>query len=489
MPRFPSPADLVQGAPRPAPEARLERRPSSPARLRVAAAAASGCLLLAASGCLTGGKPERLSEAGAWLQGYLRIDTTNPPGNEQRAADYLAGILQGEGISVRRWVSPGGRTSLSARLTSPQSGGRAVVLVHHMDVVPPGPDWSVPPFAGLVRDGVLWGRGAVDDKSLGIAFLAAFIELHRRGTVLGRDLIYLAVADEESGSGEGMEWLLGRHPEVVSGAEAVLGEGGRAQVAGSRLLWWGVEVAQKRPLWLEVTATGRGGHGSGLNPASAVHQLVGGLGRLLALPLSWRVTPPARAYLQAVAPLHNPYWQKVLSGIDGEIDERTGPRVMLLPGMANLFLDTIQVTVVNAGERINVIPESATAQVDARLLPDTDAPAFLARMRQALGGGLEARVLVTAPRSDPSPAAGRMWAAMSRVLGREAPVVPMLSPGFTDSRFFRQRGIPAYGISPFALAASDLLGIHGRDEHIPLAELDRGVARMRGILASFSAAH
>ncbi len=212
--------------------------------------------------------PTRLSEAALWLQQYLRIDTTNPPGREQRAAAFLAGILHREGINTRTLVSPQGRTSLWARLAAPGSNGRAILLLHHTDVVPAGPGWTVPPFAGLVRDGRLWGRGAVDDKSLGIAQLAAFVSLKRRKVPLARDVIYLAVADEENGGGQGVGWLMQQHPNLFKGVEGVVGEGGRAQVSGDgRILWWGIEVAQKRPLWLRVTTFGRGGHGSSIRRA------------------------------------------------------------------------------------------------------------------------------------------------------------------------------------------------------------------------------
>jgi acetylornithine deacetylase/succinyl-diaminopimelate desuccinylase-like protein len=434
---------------------------------------------------LAAGNPPELSEAGRWLQGYLRIDTTNPPGREHLSAAYLAEILRREGIPFHVARSANGRASLWARLSSPRSDRRALVLLHHMDVVSPGPGWTVPPFSGEVREGRLWGRGALDDKSLGIAELAAFVDLKRRRVPIEHDVVYLAVADEENGGIEGTGWLLGHRPEMFAGAEAVVGEGGRAQTANGRLLWWGIEVAQKRPLWLEVAASGRGGHASGLNPESATHQLVEGLARLLQRPERWRVSPAARQYVQAIAPLHNDYWKRILGHID-EIVKPEGPSEFLLPGMANLFLDTVQVTVLRGGERINVVPERATALVDVRLLPDTDAQAFLAGIEEALGKGFEVKVLVTSPPSPPSPVTGRLYGAFQKVLTADAPVVPTFVPGFTDSRYFRERGIPAYGLAPFAVGGDDLKGIHGPDERIPLDELDRGVERMRRIVAAWA---
>jgi acetylornithine deacetylase/succinyl-diaminopimelate desuccinylase-like protein len=426
-----------------------------------------------------------LSEPARWLQGYLRIDTTNPPGREHLAAAYLAAILKREGIPVHVARTPEGRANLWARLSSRRSNGRALVLLHHMDVVAPGPGWTARPFSGAVHDGRLWGRGALDDKSLGIAQLAAFVDLKRRRLPIERDVVYLAVADEENGGLRGTSWLLEHRPELFAGAEGVLGEGGRAQAAGERLLWWGIEVAQKRPLWLEVSTSGRGGHASGLNPQSANHQLIAGLARVLQRPVRWRVTPPARQYLRALVPLHNEHWRRVLSRID-EIVRPEGPTEFLLPGMANLFVDTVQVTVLQGGSRINVIPDRAAARIDVRLLPDTDAQTFLRELQSALGDGFEVKVLVTSPPTSPSPAGGPLYGALQRVLAADAPVVPTFVPGFTDSRFFRERGIPAYGVTTFALGGEDLRGIHGPDERIPLIELERGVERMRRVVASYA---
>ncbi len=460
---------------------RPARRPGLllvPALLAIAAALRCG-------GAVRGGEQERLSEAARWLRGYVRIDTTNPPGNERPAAEYLAAILAREGIPSRVWLSPTGRANLAARLVSPRSGGRALLLLHHLDVVAPGPGWTVPPFAGLLRDGSLWGRGTLDDKGLGICGLAALVELKRRRVELDRDVLFLAVADEENGGGQGTGWLLASHPEIFAGVEGVIGEGGRNQFT-QRLLWWGVEVAQKRPLWLEVTARGRGGHGSALNPESANHQLIAGLARLLAMPPHWRVTAPARDYLRTIAPLHNQHWRQLLTHVD-EVIADSGPRQPIFPGMAGLFLDTVQVTALAGGDRINVVPATAQAKIDVRLLPDTDGAAFLAAVRRALGPQLAVEVLMTAPPAPASPTAGRLYGAIQRVLGKEAPVAPMLDAGTTDSRYFRERRVPAYGLSPFALGPDDSGGIHGADEHLPLAELDRGVERLRRIVEAYAA--
>lgn len=157
-----------------------------------------------------------------------------------------------------------------------------------------------------------------------------------------------------------------------------------------------------------------------------------------------------------------------------------------MPGQANYFLDTVQVTVLEGGDRINVVPAEASALIDARLLPDTDADAFLERLREALGSGVEVEVLLSAPPAEPSPVDTRAYAAAAAVLDDEAPVVPAFISGFTDARFFRERGIPSYGLSPFVLEGEVLRGIHGADERIPLGEFEAGVERMRRIVETYA---
>jgi acetylornithine deacetylase/succinyl-diaminopimelate desuccinylase-like protein len=426
-----------------------------------------------------------LSESGGWLRAYLRIDTRNPPGGEHRAAAYLAALLRREGIDSRLLVTPDGRTNLWAELPAESAAAERVVLLHHMDVVEPGDGWSADPFGGTLRDGALVGRGALDAKSLGIAHLAAFVDLKRRAIKLRRGVIFLATADEEAGGGEGTAFLWRQHPELFDRVVAVLNEGGGNRRVNGRLLWWGIEVAQKRPLWLDVSTVGRAGHASGLQPHSAVHELIAALARLLALPPRWRVTAGVRNYLAAVAPYHNGYWKRIFTHIDESILPE-GPKTALLPGMANLFLDSVQVTVLRGGETINAIPARASARIDVRLLPDTDAGETLERFRAALGRDVSVKVLLESPPAMPSPSDSAVFAALARALAPEAPVVPTFIAGFTDSRYFREHGIAAYGVSPFALDPDEQRGIHGADESIPLGEFERGVERTKRLVAALA---
>jgi len=432
-------------------------------------------------------------EAVDWLLGYLRIDTSNPPGNESAAAAYLAAILHAEGIPTRLLVTPSGRANLFAKLSSPRPSGGALVLLHHMDVVPPGDAWTRRPFAAEIADGRIWGRGAIDAKSLGISHLAALVALKREGVALDRDLIFLAVADEETGGAHGAQWLWEQHGDLFAGVAGVLNEGGSNRVAGQRLFWWGVEVAQKRPLWLRISTEGRGGHGSTYNPASATHQLVASLSNLFREVPQLRVTPAAKDYFGALSRFHGDAFGQVFGSGDLETVERQFARMreegrtgeVLMPGMTAFFQDTIQITALETPtSSINVVPQQASALVDVRLLPDTPVEDLLKRMRKAMGRNPSIEVLLSSPPTPPSPTDSEIYRSLERSLAADAPIVPSFITGTTDSRYFRERGVPAYGFSPFVLSGDEVRGIHGPDESIPLARFRDGLAVMKRVVRS-----
>jgi acetylornithine deacetylase/succinyl-diaminopimelate desuccinylase-like protein len=422
-----------------------------------------------------------------WLLGYLAIDTSNPPGNESAAAAYLAAILHGEGIPTRLLVTPRGRTNLYARLEAEAPSGGPLVLLHHMDVVPPGEGWTRRPFAAAVDAGTIWGRGAIDAKSLGVSHLAALVALKREAVRLERDVIFLAVADEETGGAEGMQWLLAEHAHLFGDVVGVLNEGGSNRVAGDRLFWWGIEVAQKRPLWLRVSTSGRGGHGSTYNPASATHQLVYSLSGLFREMPEMRLTSAAKEYFGALSPFHGNAFDQVFGAPDLATVEREFQRMreegrtseVLMPGMAAFFEDTIQITSLETPtSSINVVPQQASALLDVRLLPDTPIEDIMQRLREKLGNGPSIEVLLSSPPTPSSSTSTEIYRGLERALGERAPLVPSFITGTTDSRYFRERGIPAYGFSPFVLAGDEVRGIHGPDESIPLQKYRDGLATM-----------
>lgn len=427
---------------------------------------------------LLGAAPELLaasSREAAWLADYVRLDTRNPPGGETVAAEYLAGLLRAEGLATELLVPPSGRASLLARLPATVPDAPAIVLLHHLDVVPPGEGWSVPPFSGEIRDGAIWGRGSIDAKGLGIAQLSAFLDAaslpERRYT-----LIYLAVAGEESGGTEGTAWILAHHRALLGKIEGVLNEGGANRATGDRTVVWGIEVAQKRPLWLELTASGKPGHGAMANPESAAHQLIRGLDRALAAPRAWHVSPVARDHFAAAARV-DPQAARILARLDALEGRLARPEGF--PAVDALFTDTLQVTMLEAADQVNVVAPRATARLDVRLLPDTDQVAFLEELGARLGPGIDIRVLLDAPATGSSPIDTPVFRALEAVLAPSAPVLPVFIPAITDSRYFRALGIPAYGFSPFAIDGTLLARVHGPDERIPVIALDRGVALYR----------
>ena len=458
-------------------EGRLLDSPSVSTQKRLAALSTALALgLLAAA-------PSKADTSAELLRAYLRIDTSNPPGGEAAAAAFLAEHLHRERIPTKLLVSPGGRTSLYARLEGGPGASGTLVLLHHMDVVPPGDGWSVPPFSGERRDGFLWGAGAVDDKSLGIAHLQAFLELRRSGADLAHHIVLLAVADEETGGSEGTAWILERHADLFTDTRAVLTEGGSNRVFDGRTQWWGIEVAQKRPLWLEIVTEGRAGHGSALDLHSAPNKLVHALSGLLDMPREYRVTDEARVFFDALdelKPAGTPRWiDKVEAAIESDRIERVLP-----PGQHNLFLDTAQITLLESGRQVNAIPHRARALVDVRALPDTDTAELLSRIRTAVGGQARVRVILDEPASDPSPTTDPTYRCLEATLGRSAAVVPTFIAGVTDARHFRRRGIPSYGLSPFPIGSEDAQGVHGTDERLAETAFERGVEIMVDLLES-----
>ncbi len=414
-------------------------------------------------------------QATAWLQRYIETDSSTLEG-ARKSGTFLRGLLHQAGVATKWIVSPTGQPFLYARTEAAGPETQALMLLHHLDAVPAGSGWSHSPFGAEIEDGVLYGRGAIDDKSLGIAHLVAFLR-HRRAENPARAVVFLAVGGEETGGTEGTGWLVENHPELFDDVSAVLTEGGSNRVYGEHLAWWGIEVAQKRPLWMTATATGRPGHGSSLNLHSAPHRLLRGLAAVVDRPLDFRLTPEARLFLESLAPLESQAFRAVIGELDTILQEPE-PVLRLLPGLPNYLLDSVQVNVLEAGQDLNVTPAAATARIDARLLPDTDEEAFLAELQALAGPDVKLEVLLTAPQSPPSPTDHPIYACLERQLGRRAPVVPAFITAITDARYLRQRGLPAYGFSPFTLGSQALRGIHSNDEHIPLDAFVEGVETM-----------
>jgi acetylornithine deacetylase/succinyl-diaminopimelate desuccinylase-like protein len=426
------------------------------------------------------------SESAELLASLVRVDTTNPPGNETPAAQLLAARLQADGITAEVIESSPGRGNLHARLPG-RGSGRPVVLLSHLDVVPANPgDWSVPPFAGLRERGRVYGRGAIDAKGIATVQAMTLIALKRSGVVLDRDVILLATADEEAGGAAGAQWIVERRAALVAGAEFVLNEGDHIHERPGRLRLVQVAVAEKAPFWLKLSARGQTGHGSTPPDATAVTRLVRALDRIVEHATAVRVTPPVRDYFAALAPLEAPPLRARLA----DLADALGDRAFLADFTSNvrqnaLVRNTVTPTVLAAGSRTNVIPAEATAQIDCRLLPDEDPAAFLAELRTVVD---DPQVTIEPTLSFPttsSPSDSALVTAIREMAAADldgAAVVPSVIPGFTDSHWFRGLGIASYGFVPFVLREEDQRTVHGADEHVSDENLALGVRLMTSVL-------
>ena len=428
-------------------------------------------------------------EAVAWLQTYIRVDTINPPGNEAAGVQFFKAILEAEGIPYETAESAPGRGNIWARL---EGGDQpALMLMHHMDVVPANKaSWRTDPLSGEIKDGHLIGRGALDTKSSGILHLAAFVALHRAKTPLNRDVIFMATADEEAGGSFGVGWLVKNRPELFKGVGYVINEGGEGRVHGGRTQF-GIEVTQKVPYWLHLTARGEPGHGSTPRTASAVTTLIGALERLRLHQFEPRVVPAVAAYFKGIAPAASPAWRERYADIATAI--RTPGVVAELqrddPSRHTLIRNTCSITRLGGSAKINVVPPEAWAEIDCRLLPDQDPKLFLAELGRIVGNDVQVEVIMgfTPAVSSADTDLYRVLEAVCRQHFPDAPVVPSVIGGFTDSHFVRDLGVTAYGFTPVVIPFEDEGSVHGNNERISLENVRRGVTMMLEIAKRFAA--
>ncbi len=417
----------------------------------------------------------RLPEASAWLQEYLRIDTTNPPGNESAGVEFLAGILKSEGIPSTTVEPEPGRGSIWARLEGGPEPG--IILIHHIDVVPADPRfWTHDPLSGHYQGGYLHGRGALDTKGLGIMHLRAFLALARSGVQLDRDVIFLATADEEAGGKLGAGWIVRHHPELLDGVGLLLNEGGSGRVLGNRVVF-SVEVTQKVPMWLRLNSVGPAGHGSSPTTHSAVTVLIEALERLRQNPFAPRIVPEVGDYFRDLAKLdagavHLADPERLIAD-----PERLAALQSTNPTLHALTRNTCAVTRLEASSKINVVPPAATAELDCRLLPDQSPRLFIRDLRSILAQpAISVEVLVSFS-SAVSPVDTELFRAIESVTTRRYPgstVIPSVTAGFTDSHFFRDLGIVAYGFSPAIIPGRDSGGVHGNNERISVQNVEQG---------------
>jgi acetylornithine deacetylase/succinyl-diaminopimelate desuccinylase-like protein len=428
-------------------------------------------------------------ETAELLSLYIQAGGKNPPGGETAAAAPLMAKLDAEGIPYELWEPVPGRGNLIARL---EGGDQPpLCLLSHLDVVPAEADrWSVDPFGGAIQDGYVWGRGALDMKGMGAMELMAMVQLKRSGVRLDRDVILVAVADEEVDNA-GVQQVMARWDEL--GCSHVLNEGGLGLrdllFEGANL--YAISVGEKGVLWLRMTAEGQPGHGSTPRPDEAPERLLRALDALREreTELSWH--PAMLELFDAVGQrrsgmerfvLTHPWWTRRL--LEGTLTDN--------PLTHAVLVDTVHLTGLEGANEPNVVPSKASALLDCRLLPGTDPQDLLDELIARVDDPqVSFEVLQSVPaqvsawRDDP------LYAALVNNLELADPtaaVGPAISPGFTDSIYLRSLGVTAYGMVPILITAEDAATMHGDDERVAVAELGRGVRVLVGTIEDFAGA-
>ncbi|MFZ0639558.1 MAG: M20/M25/M40 family metallo-hydrolase [Candidatus Acidiferrales bacterium] len=433
------------------------------------------------------------SDAVQKLSAYIRVDTTNPPGNEIRAAQWYAKIFQAEGIPYQIAESAPGRGNIVARLKG--SGSEpALILLNHMDVVPVSRAyWTVDPFAGLIRDGYLWGRGSIDMKSLGILELLTFLELHRLHTPLRRDVIFIGTADEEAGGNFGAGWVVKNRPQWIAGAGFMLTEGAGSLADNSgKPIYFGVGPTEKTPAWLRLIATGRSGHGSVPIPDSAPNRLIAALDRLRQYRPPIELTPPVEAMLQTHAPYEPEPWRGRFANPKEFLAQPDAYDLLTKrPDILARLTNTISITSLKGSNKTNIIPSEASAELDCRLLPSWTIDRWVAQIRSIINDpSIRVEVILNFPPAV-SPTDTPLFASIQKAVHELDPgagVVQSVDAGFTDSHFFRDKGIVSYGFEPFAITQEDDERVHGDNERIPIKNYQDGLHLLWNVVYDFSGA-
>ncbi len=449
---------------------------------------AIGLLLTSLAWCQTPGDMALLSRR--FLVDLIRLDTTNPPGNETRVAEYLKRVCDADGITNEMLGGDPSRLNFVARL--PGSGKlRPLLLMAHSDVVPADrSQWTVDPFSGEIREGFIYGRGAQDDKSLLAAELAVLIELKKSAVKLDRDVILLSEADEEAGS-TGIQWLIANAWDKI-GAEFALNEGGFAITTASGYRVSEIQTSEKIPTRVVLVAHGVAGHGSLPREDNPVVHLARAITRLAEADQPVRLNATTRRYLSAVAKLPDYSWlAPVLARLE---NPRTAVAAANQIRTRDAELDamlraTVSPTMLSAGSKINVIPNTAEAQIDVRRLPEETHDEILERLRRIVHDptvDVRSAPGQEMPSTEPSGMSTPLYRAMQRIFSTIVPdalAIPYMVRGATDGSFLRQKGMDVYGAPLFTREDRESRA-HGNDERIGAESLGAGTKLLMDIVLS-----
>lgn len=437
--------------------------------------------------------PELTDHSFRLCQQLLRIDTTNPPGNEREAADLVAEELSAAGLEPVILESAPKRANVISRLKG--TGKKPpLLLTAHLDVVPAEPEhWEHPPFCGEVHDQCLWGRGAIDMKHMAAMSIAILCRFAREGLKPERDVIFAAVADEEAGSHRGSLWLCANHPELVR-SEYAIGEVGGFNIRLGGRSFFTVEVAEKGLCWVRARATGEPGHGSMPRNDSAVVRLSEAIVRLGKQGLPTHRSEPVVSLMSAIAAEFPAAIRPLVNLLT---NHRIAPRVLekladrsTARAMSALYANTATPTVLRAGQKINVIPGSAEVEIDGRTLPGQTQDDFLRELRAVLGPDIELDVLDARPPVVTEPVESPLFRTIQQVMSErepESPLVPFVVVGFTDAFAFTRLGARWYGFAPVKLPPGMRFAdmFHGHNERIPVDGLAWGTEVLDDVVRRF----
>jgi len=435
------------------------------------------------------------SDAIGWLQDMIRINTTNPPGNEMAVAKYISGLLEKEGIHAETFESTPGRGFLVARLNASAvpDPSKALLLMAHMDVV--GADkskWSSDPFTPTMKDGYIYGRGALDDKGMLAANLAVFISLKRSGARLNRDVIFLAESDEENGGQQGIQFAVEKHWDKIASGFAI-NENGHVIMKNGKPVYIGIQTDEKVAMNLDVIATGTAGHASVPRKDNPVTHLAAAMARIGGYEAPVQFNSVTRAFFEGLAPTQEEETRKWMQAL-GSPDRGDHAARWISDANASwsaMLRDTIAPTMLQAGIRQNVVPSEARGVVNVRLLPGNQLEPLVAKLRQLVNDPA-VRIEVEPGGGEASPSSSQtseLYATIARVAGREfpgTPVLPMMSTGFSDSWELRMRNVQAYGLVPFPTTDEDWARVHGDNERIPVDGFRKGVDFLYAVVTEFA---
>jgi len=424
------------------------------------------------------------------MQQYLQVNTSNPPGNEIAAAKFLKAVFDEHGIQSEIFEYKSGRANIIARIKG-NGSKRPIILASHSDVVTADPSaWEVEPFSGTLKNGYVYGRGALDMKGEALLHLMAMILLQKEAGTLSRDVIFLATADEEVNN-EGALWMIKNKADLFKDAEYLITEGGDNLRAGDSIKFVGVDVAEKAPFWLQLIATGEPGHGSRPIADSASNRLVRAMNRILDWQTPIKVLPAVEKFFKDIAPLQEEPWRTKFLNISESLRDPAFAKSLTNEREYNFLVrNTISLTMLSGSKQTNVIPNIATCNLDVRLLPGEDPQEFLKALTAVVADPtITIKNVNTFKPPNSSAVNSELFETIARVTKShhpEALVTTKMLSGYTESQLYRQLGIIAYGWTPIYTTSEENEGVHGNNERIRVVDVRQGTRELYEVVSQIA---